>query len=357
MALEFRRVDPFEMRERILEFFWRIRIWPYPTKEHYFRYWDWRARAVSEGAPAVWLACDGATVVGHVAVNFRNLALKGHRLRAGIPAHLRMDAAYSGALGAALCNAPRALVRNGEIDLLMSYANPVAHRMAVASGSRELGPMQFFVKVLLWAPLLRRRAAAFAPFAPVADGAMRVWRLLRGSRNPERLAYLTAKPVTAEEVAGMSRTHWGLSGALNWDGSLEYFVGRFSLPEFHSDRVMAVSDLRTGRLEGLVAIQGESKRLSILQCAVNESAISPIQAIESVIAVHPDVETVRVALLPNSDLAREFAGAGYLPLSARWTEEAIRDTCWSAYWLREHPLAKALAQTHHWNLWYGWCHH
>lgn len=359
MAVELKRIDPSEMRERIFEFYWNLRLWPqYPTREGYFRFWDWRTRVLSEDKPAIWVAREGPAVVGTIAVYFRNLSLNGRRVRAGTSADFLLDAAYpAGArLGAALCSAPRTLVRSGEIDLLTGYGIQTAHRLLLASGSHDLGPMRLFLKVRRWAPLLRRRAAALAPLAPAADAAVGAWNLLRGSRNPELLPHLKARPVTPEQVAGMSRAHWRLREALCWDGSLDYLAKRFCASEFKPRRMMAVTDSRNGRLEGVVATEG-SNRLFILQCAVNESVISPAQAIESVVAADPEIESVRVPLLPDSDLAREFVAAGYLPLSAKRYEPVFRDTFWSAFWLPEHPLAQELAQTHHWNLWYGWSHH
>jgi hypothetical protein len=106
----------------------------------------------------------------------------------------------------------------------------------------------------------------------------------------------------------------------------------------------------------VVAVCGTGQ-LRILQCATNEAAISPVQAVECVTAATPKADSVRIPLLPGTRLAREFLGAGYWPLGARPAEELIRDTRWSASWLSGHPLARELAQTRRWMLWYGWAHH
>jgi hypothetical protein len=357
MGLEVRRVDPLEMREGIVDFFWRIRMWPQPTKDHYFRLWDWRYRSLSEGPPATWVVLEGTTVVGHLAILLRTLALDGQRIRAGITANYRVDPSLSATLvSGALARAPRRLVRAGELDLLLGFSNTAAHREAVAIGNLELGPLRTFAHVVRWAPLLRRRSRLLGALAPLAGAAMRARKLFGRARSPHLPEDLTALVLEAKELAGMDRSHWEHRGGLTWDGTTAAFANHFCPSEFRASRVLGVIDRRTDRLEGLVALEGEND-LQVLECSVNESALSAVQAVEIALRASPAVESVRVPLLPRTHLAAAFRDAGYLQLPAAYSAAVLRGTFWSAYWPKEHRLATALADTRAWNLWYGWSHH
>lgn len=357
MGLEVRRIDPLEMRAAIVDFFWRIRMWPYPTKEHYFRHWDWRRSSLSEKEPVAWVALDGTTVVGHITALFRTLTFDGRPMRAGLAANYRLDASYrTSPVSGALAGAPRKLVRLGEIDVQLAFSNNAAHRMSVALGNREIGPMRTFAKVRRWAPILRRRSRLLPALAPVASAAARAHRLLRRARTPGVPEGLAARVLAAEELASVDRSHWSHSGGLIWDGAPTSFAKHFCPSEFRASRVVGVIDHRTGRVEGLVALEGDNN-LEILECTVNESVLSAVQAVEIAAQATPGVESVRVPLLPQSKLATGFRDAGYLQLPAAYSSAVFRNTVWSAHWLKEHPLATALADTREWNLWYGWSHH
>jgi hypothetical protein len=357
MGIRLRRVNPFDMREPIVEFFWRIKMWPYASKDAYFRLWDWRYRCLSETDPAVWVATAGDTVVGHIAVHFRYLSVNGQRLCAGVPGNFRVDEAHRNvAVGAALASAPRMLVQRKEIDLLTGYGNRIAHAMSLAMGFRDLGAMQTLIHARRWAPILRRRSFALgflSPLVSLAAGVHQRFRRTTSARIPDSL---TARPIVTEELAVMDRSHWQRGAGLRWDGSMPYFASRFGSTEFRATRVFGIIDSHNGRLEGLVAIEG-TEQVNVLECDTNESVLSAVQAVELVMRAIPDAESVRVALLPQSHGAADFAKAGYLRMPAAASAPTIRDTFWSSYWLAAHPLASALAATDQWNMWYGWSHH
>ena len=49
MSFEFKRVDPQTVREEVVNFFWQQRHWPGDTIDDYYKMWDWRYRALSDG--------------------------------------------------------------------------------------------------------------------------------------------------------------------------------------------------------------------------------------------------------------------------------------------------------------------
>jgi hypothetical protein len=345
------------MRDRIVEYFWRIQMWPYQTKEEYYRFWDWRYNALSEVEPATWIALEGDTIIGHVALLFRDLYLNGQRIRAGVTTNLRVDDSYrNGALAVVLTKAPRTAARRGEFDLLTSHSTSSAHQLAVAVGHRELGSMQTFVRVLRWYPVLRRRSPKLVPMVPVVRAASRVYQTIRGTAIAHVPPFFVARMLSAAEVRSLDLSHWRVNESMNWNGSLGYYANRFCGSEYSDGRVFGVVDNRTGAVEAVVAVSG-SARLTILQCDVNERVISRALAVEATLRVNPGIESVHVPLLPKTALAEEFVRAGYTGLPARLEDPWIHNRSWSVWWRPEHPLAGQLERISRWNLWLGWAHH
>lgn len=357
MSIELRRANARQMRERIVDFFWRIQMWPYSTKEQYYRLWDWRYTALSESDPAVWIALDDDIIVGHIALCFRNLSVDNQQIRVGVLTNFRVDEAYrSGALAAALAGAPRAAVRRGELDLLMGYGNRSAHQMVVALGYLDLGRMQTLVRVLRWGPALVRRSPKLQPAAALCSAAARVQRAFRRARVPKVPSFLAARTLSAAEIQTIDRSHWKLGTSMTWNGSLNYYANRFCGSEFCEGRVLGVVDTRSNKVEAVTAVTGSSQ-LTILECETNRDVLSTTEAVEAVAQASPDADSVRVPLLPGTDLAEKFIKAGYVRLPAAYSDPTIYNTFWSAWWPPEHPLASQMSKTNHWNLWLGWSHH
>jgi hypothetical protein len=357
MPVQVRRVDPLEWREAIVDFFWNARIWPHETKADYFRHWDWRCSAVSEQLPAVWVALEGGQVVGHIAVNFRQLRYDGQLVHAGVPANFRLDARLHNSLvGAGLAGAPWQMVRAGEIDLLLGYGNQIAHALFVARGVRELGSFNQYVDVRRWGPVLRRRLPAGAALAPLAGAASRLLRLAGRRRRAPPAVPLVARHLTRAEVVGLDRSHWAVSKDFVLEGSHALLADRFLGNPFREHTVIGIFATGQGRVEGLVVTEGKA-RVSILDCRVNEDVLSEVQAVEMAIAVLPDTDNVIVPLLPRTQLASEFSAAGYLRRRGDPTAETIGQSLWSAHWRPEHPLASRFEDLRRWKLWYAWSHH
>src|SRR5579864_2637280 len=204
MSINVRRVNPLEMRESIVDFFWRIQDWPYATKDDYFRYWDWRYTALSDRSPIVWIASDGDTVIGHISIYLRDLALDGRPLRAGVAANFRVDKRYQTTLvGGALASAPRAVVRTGELDLLLGYGNRTAHALFLGLGCRDLGVMRTFVDIRQWSPLLRRRSIGLLPLSPLLRVATDIWKYVASDRSLPASTSLGARILSTQDIMTM----------------------------------------------------------------------------------------------------------------------------------------------------------
>jgi hypothetical protein len=357
MAIQIKAVNPFAMRDPIVDFFWRMRAWPYATKEEYIQYWDWRYHSISESEAVVWIATDGGAIVGHIALNFRNLRLDGRPVRAGVPGNFLVDSQYRNTMiGPLLAGSPLKSVRRNELDLLLGYGNPVAHAIFVGLGCRELGVMRSFVVVRKWDAILARRFPPARLLAPVATTAVAAWNRLSRRKPPQPAPYLEARDLGAGELLAMDRTHWAPFAGLESAGDREYLVNRFLRCPVRSYRVTGIVDKQTNRIEGIV-VSDDPARMSILLCEVNGSAVSEVEAVALTIGVSPGAEIVLVPLLPHSNLGNAFQQAGFMLRSDAGSDAVLRTTTWSAYWRAEHPLASRFADTREWKLWYGWSHH
>lgn len=357
MAIQIKAVSPFAMRDPIVDFFWRMRAWPYATKEEYFKYWDWRYHSISESEAVVWIATDGGAIVGHMALNFRNLRLGGRPVRAGVPGNFLVDGQYRNTLiGPLLAGSPLKAVRRSELDLLLGYGNRVAHAIFVGLGCREVGVMRSYVVVRKWETILARRFPPARLLAPIAGTAVAAWNRLSRRKPPQPAPFLEARDLGATELLAMDRTHWTPSAGLESVGSREYLVNRFLRCPVRSYRVTGIINRQTKRIEGIV-VSEDAARMSILLCEVNASAVSEVEAVALTIGVSPGAEIVLVPLLPGSSLGDAFRQAGFMLRSDAGSDAVVRGTTWSAYWRPEHPLAARFADTREWKLWYGWSHH
>jgi hypothetical protein len=357
MAIQIKAINPFAMRDPIVEFFWRMRAWPYTTKEEYLQYWDWRYHAISESEAVVWIATDGDAIVGHMALNFRNLRLDGHPVRAGVPGNFLVDGQYRNTMiGPLLARSPLKAVRRNELDLLLGYGNRVAHALFVGLGCRELGVMRSFVVVRKWDAILGRRFPPARLLAPIATITVATWNRLMRRKLPQPAPFLEARDLGAGELLEMDRAHWTPSAGLESVGDRAYLVNRFLKCPVHSYRVTGIVNRQTDRIEGLVVSEG-SARMTILLCEVNPSALSEVEAVALTLGISPGAEIVLVPLLPGSNLGNGFEQAGFLMRPDAASDAVLQRTTWSAYWRPEHALASRFADTRAWKLWYGWSHH
>jgi hypothetical protein len=368
MAIRIRRAQAKDVREPVVQFFWKLQAWPFRTLDEYFTYWDWRYTSLSESEPVVWVAMDGDSVVGHIAVNFRKLRAGDLGcVRVGVAANFRVDeSCRNSMIGARLAGAPRALVREGDIAMLLGYGNDMGHAMFVGLGFRDLGAMQSFVDVRRWRPILARRFAAASALAPLAHLAAGVRKVVLGRGFPARTRGLVVRDLSIEDVLGMDRSHWSGSTSLVSDGSPALLANRFLRSPYRSHHVFGVMDERTHRLQGLVVTEGESQ-VKVWECEVNESALSEEQAVGLVFAAMEGAETGLVPLLPGSTLAEGFTRAGFFRRAEGEPAPAVRtahtrydveaNTWWSAYSEPGHPFAALLEDPRRWKVWYAWSHH
>jgi len=355
LAITFRRASPFEVREPVVELYWRMRKWPYETKEEYYRYWDWRYSSLSESDATVWIAADGDTVIGHIAMYSRHLRLDGHDVRAGVPGNFLVDERFRNSLiGPRLVDVLRRTVREGEIELLLGYGNAIAHAMFVGLGDRDIGPMQPFADVRRWDPVLARRTAGAALLAPLARAAAWARKAVLRRHLPDVAEGLVVRDLSSDEVLALDRSHWTRSESLVLCESPVLLANRFFRCPFRSHHVFGVIDERTDRLEGMVVTEGTT-RIRVWECEVNEGVLSEVQAVELALGASPSAESVYVPLLPQSALADDFSQAGFVNPSD--ADTVLAETWWSAHWLPTHPLAAEFADLRRWKLWYAWCHH
>jgi hypothetical protein len=356
MTLQVRRAHPLDVREDVVEMFWKLQTWPFATKEDYFRNWDWRTASMSESEPAVWLARDRGEVVGHIVANFRHLRIAGHPVRAGILANFRLESNKNPMTPVLLAKATRTLVHTGEIDMLLGYGNEPAHSMFVGLGSHNLGAMRSYAHIRQWAPILARRIPVGAPLTAMLSQAERAMKSSGRRRAADGQGGHIARSLSVDETLAMDRSHWSSSDSFVSECRPGYLANRFLRCPFRACEVFGVTDQRTGQLQGLVVTEG-TRRVNVLQCTVNEGAISEAQAVELAMDAIPTAESIIVPLLPQSSLTSDFLAAGYSRRSRPLEAASIKNTAWSAYWRATHPLASLFGETKRWKVWSEWNNH
>ena len=356
MAIEFRRVEPREVRDGVVDLFWRLGSWPWPDKNDCYRHWDWRYTSLSDVTPVVWVATDGGKIVGHMALYPRRFRAGDLDLTVGVPGNFLVDPEYRRTpIGPRLATSTRTLLRSGELDAVFGYGNRMAHAMLVRLGFRDIGAMELYADVRQWGPVLGRRIPGGAMLASFASAAHSLSKLARGARRPGDIAGIEARVLSAEETAAIDRTHWrGDPEALVANNSSRFLADRYLKSPFQTRQLVGLIDQATSLAEAYVVVEGD-RRVKIVDCQVNEHRMSEPEAVAMAVRAIPTAETVLVPLLPQSDLAAAFLAAGFVRRRANDFVEG--NTRWSAQWDSSSPAAKWLENVNRWKIWFGWNHH
>ncbi len=356
MPLAIRRVNPTDVRDAVVEMFWRLRRWPQSTKEDYYRYWDWRYSSLADGDQTAWIAMDGDRLIGHIALHHRRFRLHGESVRGAIPGNFIVDPEFRHPLvGVKLAGATKALALSGELDVVLGYGNPVAHALFTSLGFREIGHMQMFIDVRRWDRVLGNRfpgGSLLGPIARAADAARKA--IARRGRAP-RAVGLMARELSPDEVLAMDRSHWAQPPrGLVSDDSARFVLHRYLMSPFRASRCFGIFDETTGRLEGYVITEG-AQRVKVWDCQINVDRLAEPDAVDLSISCIEECETALIPLLPRSSMAQRFTHAGSLKRALGGETEST--TAWSALWRPDHPMAHELSAVDDWKVWFGWSHH
>lgn len=357
MGIEFAAVAAPEVREAVVSFFWQQQHWPGKSIDDYYEMWDWRYTSLSDGAPYVYVARDTRTraVVGHVAVYSRRFQIEGSAVTVGVPGNLVVHPDYrERVVGPRLVCYPRALVREGVLDMAIAFANAPAHALFSRLGFQDLGFMHSYVDIHRSASYLRRRMPVATPGGMLFDLAFDARRRMKQRAMPGGNGRFTVRGLSAGEFAAHSRAHWQVArDRFVTDGTPEFVAKRFLACPFAPRRMYGLFDRATARLQGFVILQGEP-RAKVWDCQVNHAVLSEPVAI-STVARALQLETVAVPTMPQTQLAHELRRAGFLHREPIDHIEQV--TRLSAFWLPTHSLANQLGNIRRWNLWFGSNHY
>jgi len=356
MSFEFKRVDPQMVREEVVNFFWQQRHWPGDTIDDYYRMWDWRYRALSDGPPLVYIARvkDTRELVGHIGIYRRTFRCGNVDLKFCVPGNLLVHPDWQkNIIGARLAMFVRTLVESREFDAVLAFGNPNANAMFLRLGFTELGAMHTYVDVREAGPLLRRRAGALAVVAPLINASFAVHRRW-SRRGTTRRAPARLRRLTADEFLPLDRSHWAPPSRLvSWDSN-QYVVDRYLREPDAERHLHGLFNSNSSLLEGFVVTEPTS-RLKVWDCQTNSATISPPDAINAVVEHREDAETVLVPTLPQSDLAQDFVRAGFF--DRRSVDSTETTTFLSAYSSRNNTHADILGNQSRWNIWLGSRHY
>lgn len=356
MSFGFQRVDPADIRDEVVDFFWKHRRWPGETRDDYYAIWDWRQNALSEGSAFAYIARLIATgeIVGHVGVYRREFRAGDARIHGCVPGNLFVHPDWKqNIVGVRLVMFLRSLIQNREFDVFLGFGNDPANAMLARLGFAQLGAMHTYADVRDAGAVLRRRNRALGSVGPLVNlgfAARRRWS--RGTRAQS--ANLDVSKLAPEQFLALDRSHWGPTTRLvAWDSN-RFIVERY-LNEPGTERsLFGLFDPVKKSLEGFVVTE-PTARVKVWDCQTNPTSIDPASAITAVVSKMHGTETVLVPTLPHSQLASEFVRAGFLDREAVDAVEA--NTYVSAFSLPDNPNAAMLGDPSRWNIWMGSRHY
>ena len=356
MSFEFQRVDPNEVRDEVIDFFWKHKRWPGETREDYCAIWDWRHEALTEGPPFSYIARLKSTgeIIGHVGVYRRHFRAGDARITGCVPGNLFVHPDWKqNIVGVRLVMFLRSLVQNREFDVFVGFGNKTANSMLARLGFAQLGTMHTYAEVRDARPVLRRRNPAFALAGPVVNlgfAARRHWSRRAAAAKP----HLEVRKLSGDEFMALDRSHWSASPRFRAWESNHFIVSRYLKEPNTLRNLFVLLDPSTGSLEAFVVTE-PGARVKVWNCQTNPASIDPTSAIAAVASTVRNAETVLVPTLPQSELAREFTRAGFLD---RESVDLIESqTFVSAYWLPDNANAAVLGDPGRWDIWMGSRHY
>lgn len=358
MSFDFETVDPHSVRDEVVNFFWEHRKWPGQTRDDYYRIWDWRYAALSEGPALAHIARLKETrqVIGHVGVYRRNFRFGNDEIRIGVPGNLFAHPDWQKTIvGVRLVMFLRSLVQRNELDAVIGFGNRIAHEMLARMGFAQLGTMHTYVDIRNAAPVLRRRHRALTMAAPIINAVSSARRAFGSARRTTQGMKVEVRELDPATILKLDRSHWASPNRLvAWDSN-RFLSERYLQEPRASRQIHGVFDRATGSLEAYV-VSESTTRIKIWDCQSNPATIDPPSAINAVaVARWPGAETILAPTLPQTRIARELVAAGYLDRPSDDQTEA--NTQVSAYWLPESPYADILSDPGLWNLWIGSRHY
>jgi len=356
MTFEFQRVDPLEVRDEVVDFFFKHRRWPGETRGDYEAIWNWRHRALSEGPPLAYIARLQSTgeIVGHVGVYRREFRIGDARISACVPGNLFVHPGWKqNIIGVRLVMFFRSLIQNGEFDLFLGFGNEAANAMLARLGFAQLGSMHTYADVRNAGAVLRRRHRALAAVGPLVNLGFAARRRFSSGRR-EAVSTLDVRRLGAAEFLELDRSHWSAPTRLVAWESNEFIAERY-LNEPGVERTLyGLFAREKGTLEGFVVTE-PTARVKVWDCQTNPASIDSQSAIAAVAGKIRNAETLLVPTLPQSALAGEFTRAGFLDREA--VDDVEANTFVSALFLPDNPHAHVLKDPTQWNIWMGSRHY
>ena len=356
MTFEFQRVDPLDVRDEVVDFFFKHRRWPGETRQDYEAIWEWRHRSLSEGPPLTYITRLKSTgeIVGHVGVYRREFRIGVARVSTCVPGNLLVHPQWTqNIIGARLVMFFRSLIQNREFDLFLGFGNEPANAMLARLGFAQLGAMHTYADVRNAGAVLRRRHRALAPVGPLVNLGFAARRRL-SRRQPRVKCHLDVRKLGAAEFLGLDRTHWAPQTRLTAWESNRFIVDRY-LNEPGAERsLFGLFDPAKRSLEGFV-ITEPTARVKVWNCQTNPASIDHPSAIAAVVSRISNAETVLVPTLPQTNLAGEFVRAGFLDREA--VDAVESNTFVSALSLPDNAHSEVLNDPGQWNIWMGSRHY
>jgi GNAT superfamily N-acetyltransferase len=356
MSFDFQRVDPADVRDEVVDFFWKHKRWSAETLDDYYKLWDWRHRALSEGPPFAYIARLKSTgeVVGHLGIYRRTFRAGDAMITGCVPGNLFVHPDWQkNIIGVRLVMFLRSLIQSREFDVFVGFGNKSANAMLARLGFAQLGAMHTYVDIRDAIPVLRRRNRALAPVGPLVNLGFEARRRWSRAREGKKFKFEVRK-LTAERFLELDRSHWAAPKQfVAWESN-RFIVERYLREPATERNLFGLFDPVKQSLEAFVVAEPIA-RTKVWDCQTNPATIDPASAISEVFEEIRDVETVLVPTLPQSQVAEDLVRTGFLDRESVDAVEA--GTYVSAYSLPDNQHAAILSDHRRWSLWMGSRHY
>ena len=352
-AVELLVARPEAIREAAVAFWFARKQWPDWPIEKYYTVWDWRYGSLSDGPAAIYVARkkDSGRLIGHIVIYRRHFRLNGDKISVGVPGNLALHPDFQGGVaGASLASYPSRQLRAGAYDVLLAFANKVAHDIFLRLGAQDLGATANYTTLQRSGFWLRHRAPALAPLSFILDagiGMRQAW-LRRRHRTATKLEVVR---LTGGEFQRLDRSHWvAPRDRVVSDDSADFVVRRHLECPYAERELFGLIDAKSSRCEGYVVIQGTG-RVELWDVQVNGAAMDIPTAVLSASRAFRRAHTIVTSAIPGTLLAEELVAAGFV--GPRDDGSSHYPRLIDATIRPRHPLTDQLKEFTRWNLWTG----
>ena len=342
------RIDAREFREQI------VGLFEGSGNSQFARQFDWYYRNRGQQPPLSWVLLDkNRRVAGLCSVTLRSLQFGNTRLNAGIAGNLVVDRSLGAYLGPfSLVNAMKAMVTDGEIDILLGIPNESAQPIFSRVGFHVIDRWTTQLHIHKSKELLKFYFGGPGKLvSPLVDlGAATVRKISQWKQSQH--SHFRVRDLSEQELRRVRFEEWPFLWHRFQNSVMsEYLIWRFLRDPVREFSVVAIVSSKND-VCGYVVLRRSPGRIWIADCGVDHRQLSETAAILCLCHDRRALNcTVWVPTLAAGELSRQLSECGFAKVPAAMG--GYPDFPLVAYWRPDHPLASSFAQSKLWQLFPG----